>query len=364
MLDTTMSPLDSTQAMIAHREWHNRPADQRFHSLTALESYLEKRSALSTVVTVPTKNISIGANAGNGLTLEGADARFTNWSFGQMASLADFSAKELRKLPSPLVADILNHQLTRADRVSLQVLLGAHAHGDAHIRAMTSEKYGHVPDLNRVREIIAMTEGTGFAPPMGYAGGVWGAPLVPSGLYASDRDLFVMLVDEKHTIELRGEVLKRGFIVANSEVGAGTFYLLAFLYRVVCGNNIIHGGELLREVKIRHIGNAEQRARDIAGPVLKHYIEEDTQKEVSMIQAAMATNIGANDAEAVQWIQDQGYPKKTAKAAVAAAVQEEGGAGTLWQAVQGLTALARTIQYADARVDAERAAGALLKKVA
>lgn len=356
--------LDGTQAMIAHREWRNRPADQRFQSLTDLRAAVARRHQLSTEVSIPTRNIKVEANAGNGLTIAGAEARMTHWSFGQMAGLGKAPAGFLRELPAPLVADILNDRLQRSDRKSLEVFVGAHEHGDAYIRALTSEKYSRIPDFELVDQAIAATEGTSFRPPLGYAGGVWGAPMIPSGLYASDRDVFVMLVDEEHTIETRGEVLKRGFIVSNSEVGAGTYYLLAFLYRAVCGNNIIHGGELLREVRIIHKGNAAQRARDIAGPVLRHYIQEDTSKEIAMVQAAMATNVGANDGEVVTWMQAKGFTKAHAVKAVEAAVREEGGAGTLWQAVQGLTALARTIQHADARVDAERAAGALLKQVA
>lgn len=212
--------------------------------------------------------------------------------------------------------------------------------------------------------IRAVTDGTSWRPPLGFAGGQWGAPLVPSGLYASDRDCFVFLVDEDHTVDVRGEVLKRGFIVANSEVGAKTFSFLAFLYRLCCGNNIIHGGQVLGEINVRHLGNAMERAELLVEPVLRKYIESDRSTERAIVERALSEPVGKNDREVADFLLDAGFTKQEASGAVQKAHEEEGGPSHLWAVVQGLTALARQKVHTDERVALERRAGKLLDLVA
>ena len=77
-----------------------------------------------------------------------------------------------------------------------------------------------------------------------------------AGLYASDRDVFMFLIDEDHPIEVRNERLSRGLFIWNSEVGKSSFGLTTFLYRYVCGNHIVWGAENVKEIRIRHSLNA------------------------------------------------------------------------------------------------------------
>lgn len=354
----------SQNLMIAHREWAHRPPDQRFSSIDALQASVERRRELSHEVKVATKAIRLVPTHHGGIEVADTGARLTHWSFGQAAALGTAPAGFLRELPTAMAADVLNHRLQQADRDALQVYAGADADASGvAIRAFTSDRYGRIFDADVIRMVRQVTDGTSWRPPLGFAGGQWGAPLVPSGLYASDRDCFVFLVDEEHTVEVRGEVLKRGCIVRNSEVGAATFSFLAFLYRVVCGNNIIWGCQTLGEINVRHLGNAMERASLLVEPVLKKYIESDTSTERAIVERALAEPVGKNDREVLELLLNAGFSKQEASGAVQKAHEEEGGPSNLWTVVQGLTALARQKVHTDERVALERRAGKLLESV-
>src|SRR4030095_12104206 len=63
-----------------------------------------------------------------------------------------------------------------------------------------------------------------------------------AGLYASDRDVFMFMIDGGSLLDAGPRAkLNRGFIVKNSEVGAGKMDLWTFIFNTVCGNNIIWG---------------------------------------------------------------------------------------------------------------------------
>ncbi|MBI4861747.1 MAG: hypothetical protein HY815_16035 [Candidatus Riflebacteria bacterium] len=82
-----------------------------------------------------------------------------------------------------------------------------------------------------------------------------------------------------------------------------------------------------------------------------------------MIERARNEPVGKNDNEVIGFLTDAGFGRQEATQAVGLAVMEEGGAGTLWQVVQGLTALARQKQHTDERVTMEKRAGALLNRI-
>ena len=79
----------------------------------------------------------------------------------------------------------------------------------------------------------------------------------------------------------------------------------------------------------------------------------------------MDYDLGHKDAsETVTWLRRFGFTKKSAKLAVETAIIEEGGADTLWQVIQGLTAVARDIPMMDERTKMEAAASKLMKLAA
>jgi hypothetical protein len=91
------------------------------------------------------------------------------------------------------------------------------------------------------------------------------------------------------------------------------------------------------------------------------FTNESAKEQTEAIKKAMDYKIDKDAAKVVEWIRRRGFTKDVAKEAVENAILEEGGAETLWQVVQGLTAVAREIPMQDKRTELEFAASKLLR---
>jgi hypothetical protein len=183
-------------------------------------------------------------------------------------------------------------------------------------------------------------------------------------LYASDHDIFAFLIDDQHPVEVpglgEGGVMYRGFYVWNSEVGDKTFGLSTFMVRRVCDNRILWGVKDQTTLRIRHTSGAPGRFLAEAMPALRSYSEAGTAREVAQIQAAAATEVAKDAGSAIEWLRARGFTGNVAKASVEAAEREEGRAASVWDLMNGVTALARGIEFQDERVALERKAGELI----
>jgi hypothetical protein len=176
--------------------------------------------------------------------------------------------------------------------------------------------------------------------------------------------VFIFLVDPKNPIEVNGEQLFRGFYTWNSEVGSAVFGLTTFLYRTVCDNRMIWGATDVQELRIRHTGGAPDRFAYEGAKYLAKYAEEPTAKIVEGIKVAQAAKIPVKKEETVEsWLQSRGFTKAQAKGSFESAVAEEGGARSVWDLVNGITAYARSIVHQDERTELEKKAGKLLADV-
>lgn len=98
-------------------EWFNRPADERYLSLSDLMASVRSRAERSRTRTVETAAIRVEASRDDAerltLALPGADKPVapTHWSFGQLASLVGAPATYLRQLPAPLAGINLQYGL-------------------------------------------------------------------------------------------------------------------------------------------------------------------------------------------------------------------------------------------------------------
>lgn len=351
----------------ASNQWATRPADQRYMTLDSLQEAVAARKERAYTIAQPTTALKVALSEDGQDILVGAndhgDERMltpNHWSFGQIcASAGGAPASWMRKLPAPMAAINLEFGLAKlADRES-SLLLGD---TDGTLRAVTSPTYGRIWDIevvDAVRRVNA--DGRWKVPAASYA---TSDPKRATTLYASDRDVFVFLVDDQHPIEVPGETqpLFRGFYTWNSEVGSATFGLATFLYERVCDNRTIWGVSQKRELTIRHTGGAPRRFEYEAPRMLREYANEDSTRVVEGVKAAQAAQIGTTNAEVMDWLSAKGFTVATAKKAVDAAVAERGGAGTVWDIVNGLTAHARTITHTDARIDLEAKAGKLMEQ--
>lgn len=355
--------------MDAHTQWANRPADQRFQTLEALAAAVQARRLRSRSVDIDLGQITAGQHEQTIVLNHGIKmVEPTHWSFGQMSSWIHAPADYLRRLPAPLAVECINHGITTQarERGALKFMAISEPDRDCNtLQAVTSTTYGRIWDADCVQAVQRIVERTGnrFYNPKAYDPAT-GQP-VPSGLYASDRDVFMFLIDGGSLLDAGPRAqLNRGFICWNSEVGARTFGLKTFLFNQVCGNHIIWGAQDVRELTIRHTQNGPYRFESEAAPSLLAYANASAESDLTVIRAAQALSIPDKRDELIDWIGKRGkFSRSEIIEAIDTAKREEGDCRTLWQLVQGLTAYARGYDYIDARVDLETRAGQLLNSV-
>jgi len=376
-------------------QWFSRPDDQKFLTLDNMLSFKKNDAQRMTSRTVDTHKIQIvgefdEANPSRGdLRIEYADDNNrdhvntpTNWSFGQLSQLSGAPAGYLKDLPAPLAADCIQWGLRYNRGRELVKVYGSQADG-GDLRAATGPDYGRIYDweiLEPVKKLVDASGGRWKVPGM-MTGSRDGLavydPDVPvtmdtTTLFASDRDVFVFLVDDRNPIEVgklpNGEpdLMFRGFYAWNSETGSKTAGIAAMYLRGVCMNRNLWGVENFQEIKIRHTKFAPDRFAMEARPALESFAHGSTATFVEGVQAAKAAKIAHDDESRLEFLSKRaGLSGRMAKAANARHLKEEGRpVETVWDAAQAITAIARDIPHQDARIEVERKAGALLDKVA
>lgn len=350
----------------ASHQWATRPNDERFLSLQDLKAKVAQRKHESWTAIPLTQDLRVRP-VEDGLTVDVYDPTKrdvvklhpTHWSFSQLAQYAQAPASYLRSLPPELTAINLQYGL-EFNPVRANGLILAQSNGDHSLRAITSESYGRIWDMQVVEAVERVNQDGRWQIPA--ASNATANPLRSTTLYASDRDVFLFLVDPEHPIEVGNEILFRGFFTWNSEVGSAVFGLTTFLYRHVCDNRIIWGATDVKELRIRHTGGAPERFAYEGRKYLERYANESAEKIVQAIVKAKEADIPVRRGDTVQqWLQERGFTKAQAKSSYETAVMEEGQARSIWDIVNGITAYARTIPHTDARVDLERKASELMK---
>ena len=172
----------------------------------------------------------------------------------------------MRQLPAPLAGINLQHGLL-SHRAELVKTLETDD-GRIELRAVTGPDYGRIWDHELV-EAVMQIAGDGTGDTRWKVPGLldWSTmthnPFVEvtkdtTTLYASDRDVFLFLVDDAHPIEAGRlpngdpDLYFRGFYCWNSEVGSKTLGMASFYLRAVCMNRNIWGAEGFEEISIRH----------------------------------------------------------------------------------------------------------------
>lgn len=366
-------------------EWFSRPADERYLSLSELCAAVRGRAERSRTRTAESAAIRVEAGRDDAerlaLMLPGEDVPLapTHWSFGQLASLVGAPATYLRQLPAPLAGINLQYGLTshRAELVkTLEV-----EDGRVELRAVTGPDYGRIYDHELVAAVQRIAgNGTGdtrWKVPgvLDWSTGVYN-PQVDvtkdtTTLYASDRDVFLFLVDDLHPIEAgrlpdgSPDLYFRGFYCWNSEVGAKTLGIASFYLRAVCQNRNLWGVEDFEEITIRHSKFAASRLAHEAEPALNRFANSSPIPFVNGIKAARERIVARTDDERTDFLRKRGFSKSDTAKIIETVLTEEGRKPeSIFDFVQGITAVARDKPHQDARLDLETRAKKLLDKVA
>ena len=205
--------------------------------------------------------------------------------------------------------------------------------------------------------------------PLGYKDGVYGAERVPSGAYLGDRDMFLFVVDGNRDLDDPTDAshagLFRGFILRNSDVGAAALTLDVFLFRAVCGNNIIWGFKHVVGFRRRHVGASIQDDVDglALGRARRPWMR--TSPTIDSCSCGPSPGSSGSNREAVidTAVQRLDLSQKQAGEAYALAETFESNPRSVWGYVQGLTRLSQSTPWQDGRFALDRAAGRLLTTV-
>lgn len=364
------------------QEWFNRPSDQRFTSISALIASLDARSVGMEEKVIDGRDLRLIANQNDNRNLflgapdGGEPLALTNHVFGQMCSLAGAPAGYLRDKPAFLAAVNLMDDLgvKRDNRTQLY-----YNEQSREARAFTGENYGRIMDHTLARAVQKIAgNGTGdtcwkIPGVMDWNKGTYNPYVSPTTesttLYASDRDIFMFLVDDTHPIEIGKldngdpDYIFRGFYCWNSEVGSRSLGLATFMLRGVCMNRNLWGVEGFDSIRINHTKFAPDRFARDAAPALKRYALAEPNKLIAGINAAKDAIVARDEEDRLKFLKDFDFSKKQSEKIIEAVEREEGHAPrSAWDFVQGITAVARGIEYQDRRLDLEKVGAKIMNK--
>jgi Domain of unknown function (DUF932) len=198
----------------------------------------------------------------------------------------------------------------------------------------------------------------------------WWITQATTSYYASDRDLWVLVVDAERPIQVgtlpdgSPDLLTRGIAFVNSEVGKTTLRVMAFYFRASCCNRIFWGVENFQEIAIRHSRLAPSRFLEEARPALQSFTEGSAQTLLEGVEKAKAAKVAEDQEEALQWLAARNFSRERSMAILNRGEQEEGHpVRSAWDMAQAITADARDSSYQDHRFDQEKVAKDLLDAV-
>ena len=366
-------------------EWFNRHADERYLSLSDLMASVQGRAERSRTRTVESAAIRVEASRDDAerltLMLPGAEKLVapTHWSFGQLASIVGAPATYLRQLPAPLAGINLQYGLTshRAEQVKTLEM----DDGRVELRAVTGPDYGRIYDHELVAAVQKIA-GNGTGDTRWKVPGVldWSTGMYnprvditsdTTTLYASDRDVFLFLVDDLNPIEAgrlpdgSPDLYFRGFYCWNSEVGAKTLGIASFYLRAVCQNRNLWGVEDFEEITIRHSKYAASRFAHQVAPALTRFANSSPLPFVNGIRAAREKIVARSDDDRTEFLRKRGFSKAETAKIIDIVLTEEGHKPeSVFDFVPGIAAVARNKPHQDARLDLEARAKKLLDRAA
>jgi hypothetical protein len=391
--------VSKTNLMGASNEWGTRPADERFWGLNdmgeALDSvYRNSHEHQLSIGKIHADTATDEATGNAELVLKGRNApvKLTHWSMGQLARYADAPADYIRKLPAPLAAQCINNGLDSYRDEDAQLMFHK-GDNDIKLRSMTTQ-YSRLWNRDIVEALKPALDKGWMVPParpcmaftdprarpatladivpgqdaFGLAVKV-GDTIAPAGCYASDRDMFVFLVNPNRVIDVDGsEALMRGVFIWNSEVGAGAFKIQTFYLEAVCGNHIVWGASGVETYRLVHKGRNFENFGGKLGKQLVNFANQDTTKEQRMIESARNYVLGKDREEVVDTLYNNkslGLTKQVIDATYSVAISYEHTAKssprTAWGMAHALTRYSQRFINTDERTKLDTSAGKLLQ---
>lgn len=328
----------------AHKELFRRTPDECFSSLDVLRQHAQQRRELAEELwhrpqeILPTSDLTLAV---------GSDGEYqmNQWSFAQLCRLAGVSKDTVNRLSTKTASRVLQETLPQSDK-PIQVLTE-----DAGIRSLHGVAYTRLWNADLLDVVAEFS--SDFVPPQA-------ADNEYTGLYAGEQDMFCFLIDPAGWTEIEGESFAPGFFVWNSEVGKRSLGVQTFWFQAICRNHIVWDAVEVVDFSRKHtarIHDSLDEVRRIIGELVE---SRDARRDgfVEVVSNAMQTRLGADADEVRQALLDNGIPSGLCKQALEIARQR--GAFTIFALVDALTQLARKVDNAGDRAEADRRAASLL----
>ncbi len=147
---------------------------------------------------------------------------------------------------------------------------------------------------------------------------------------------------------------------SSSALGMASFYL-----RAVCQNRNLWGVEDFEEITIRHSKYAASRFAHEAAPALTRFANSSPQPFINGIAQARQRIVARTDDDRTEFLRRRGFGKAETAKIIETVLAEEGRTPeSVFDFVQGITAVARDKPHQDARLDLEARAKKLLDRAA
>lgn len=365
-------------------QWASRAPEERFLTLTALHAQVSQWADESHAENVNLADIKVRASTeAKGIIIEHNGAKIeqqTHYAVQDIARAAGAPSQYIMRLPPALAALNLQYGLASAE-VQEKALYVRETGGNRLLRGITGQRYGRILDRD-VAAAVMKVAGNGNGDTRWKVPGMidWGAmkhnPNVDvtsqnTTLYASDRDVFIFLVDDRNPIEIgkladgNPDMVFRGFYVWNSEVGDKTFGLATMYLRGVCMNRNLWGVEGFSQTTFAHYAGAPARFEAEAMPALLSYADAGTGTLLEGVKAAKSRIVAKDDEERTTFLMRFGFSEAQAAKLIGVGEVEEGRKPeSVWDMAQAVTAMARKADYQEDRLKLEAVGGRMLDKVA
>jgi len=376
----------------ASHQWATRPADERFSTLEDMQNAVNDYKERATVLDIDMKGLEAVDKDGDLFISDkvGHEMQVGHFAFGQLSQMLGAPPTFLRKLPGDLVRPILNYGMNRLAEDEAQTKMLFHRNDDSVlIRAITSPRYGRIWNCDVLPYLFDLRDRGWRVPPARPAIGSQagsrqataedvlnqanfglsikvGDWIAPAGLYASDHDMYAFMVNDQCRIDDgTDEGLARGFFLSNTEVGGAALKLTKFNYRFVCGNHIVWDASDVKEFRIVHRGKNEFNYGNRLVNELRIYGQESAAYEETRIKEAKNCILGHDKNSVIETLfKAKVLGKGALEAIYPIAVQEAEEHGTdprsVWGFVQGITQASQKSDFADERVELDRASGKVL----
>ena len=147
-------------------------------------------------------------------------------------------------------------------------------------------------------------------------------------------------------------------------MGSKTLGMASFYLRAVCMNRNIWGAEGFEEISIRHSKFASHRFARQAAPALERFATSSPAPFLAGIKAAREQIVARKDEDRESFLRRRGFSRPETEKIIATVLEEEGRPPeSIFDFVQGITALARAKPHQDARLELEGKAAKLLAGV-